>query len=95
MNELHWKTEKIIQEARKHVIEETGNDIWDFLDEVAHDAEDSVRARYAQYENGIYIDWWEVDIDECFDDDDWDDVRDGIFYEADNYIDFYKEQKAV
>lgn len=91
MSELHWKTERLVQEARKHVTDETGNDIWDFLDEVAHDAEDSVRARYAQYENGVYVDWWEVDIDECFDDDDWDDIREYIMAEADNYIDFNKE----
>lgn len=93
---LHWKTEQIVEKVRQYLIEETGTGLEDFLEEVAEDAEDECKCRYTNWddEKECWTDWYEVDIDECFDDDDWDDVESHIMYEAENYIDFVKEQKA-
>ena len=89
-DKLHWRTEKIVEEARQYVLKETGNDIEDWLYcEVGAEAESSVQCRYA--DDGV--EWWEVNPSEYFTEDDWDDIENIIFNDAQNYIDFIKEQK--
>lgn len=88
-DKLHWRTEKIVEKAVQYVLRETGNDIEDFLYcEVGADAESEMQCRYADEETY----WSDVNPD-VFTEDDWDDIEYHIMYEAENYVDFYKEQK--
>lgn len=89
---LHWRTERIVEEADKYVHDMTGNSCIDFLYyEYGVEAEDSVKSRYTTWddEKECWIDWWDVDIDECFTEEDWKDVENAIYIGAENMIDFF------
>lgn len=85
------RTERIVEKVRQYVLKETGYDLEDWLYyECGVNAEDDICCRYQ--EDGL--EWWQIDPMEYFDEDDWRDVEDYIMNDADNYIDFVKEQRA-
>lgn len=70
--------------------EQCGWSCYDFLYDEACEIEDEVRCRYANW-NETYerYEWWKVDIDECFTDEDWEYIRDCVDYKRDELIDWY------
>jgi hypothetical protein len=93
---LHWKTERIVDDAEKYMEEQCGWSCYDFLYEEACEIEDEVRCRYANW-NETYerYEWWKVDIDECFTADDWEDILEMIFDVADVEVSWYEESKYI
>lgn len=96
---LHSRTERIVEEANKYVHDMTGKDCIDWLYyEGGVEAEDSVKCRYTTWddEKECWIDWWDVDIDECFTEDDWKDVERGVYMKAEELIEFFsREEYAI
>lgn len=93
---LSRKTESIVEKARQYVLEQTGNDILDWLYyEAGMNAENDVKARYAEWdeEHERFVDIDDVSV-AWFTSDDWYDIEEMIFANADNYIDFCKEQQV-
>lgn len=99
---LHWKTERIVEEANDYVEKMCGNSCLDWMYyEAGVEAEDEVRCRYTTWddEKERYIDFYDVDIDECFTKEDWDDIERYIYAQAENLIDFLqnveREENAI
>ena len=89
---LHWKTERIVDDAEKYMEEKCGWSCYDYLYEEACEIEDEVRCRYANWDEEYERhEWWEVDIDECFSEIDWEDIREMIFNDADEQIEWYEQ----
>ena len=96
--ELHWKTNEIVERATKYIEEQTDGEFypldWMYYEAGVH-AEEDIRILYADWSDALerYTNIWDIDPDEYFTDEDWEDIERSIFCCADEQIEMFKEMK--